>query len=98
MELEEDGFLSFLDVILKKKDNQPLGHQVYRKPINTSRFPIVNCHRYPRQKREILNALVYKAEMLSDKQRLEAEIQHFKDTSQQRAAISKILRIPVQAT
>ncbi|GJQ78841.1 hypothetical protein Trydic_g2681 [Trypoxylus dichotomus] len=38
MEVEKDGVIPFLDVLVKRKPNARLGHSVYRKPTHTDRY------------------------------------------------------------
>ncbi|XP_018401785.1 PREDICTED: uncharacterized protein LOC108778952 [Cyphomyrmex costatus] len=43
-EIEENGMLPFLDVLVTKKTDNTLGHQVYRKPTHTDRYLHAESH------------------------------------------------------
>jgi len=49
MDIEENGKLLFLDVLISKKADT-LGHQVYRKPTHTDRYLHAESHHHPAQK------------------------------------------------
>lgn len=46
MELEEGGTLRFLDVLVKRKPNGTVGHEVYRKLTHTDRYLTADSHHY----------------------------------------------------
>jgi len=55
MDIEENKKLSFLDVLVTKKADNTLGHQVNRKPIHTDRYLHAESHHHPAQKQSAIN-------------------------------------------
>lgn len=47
IKLEEDEALPFLDVFVKRKPNETLGHEVYRKATHTGRYLNAKSHYHP---------------------------------------------------
>ncbi|KYN11910.1 hypothetical protein ALC57_15926 [Trachymyrmex cornetzi] len=47
IDIEENGKLPFLDVLVFKKADGTLGHQVYRKPTHTNRYLHAEWHHHP---------------------------------------------------
>jgi len=72
--IEENGKLSFLDVLVSKKANGTLGHQVYRKLTHTDRYLHAKSYHYPSQKQSAINSLVHRAFTISDKEHLQIEL------------------------
>jgi hypothetical protein len=58
MELEENISIPFLDILISKKDNGLLSHQVYRKINHTDHYLHANSHHHPTQKLGVINTLV----------------------------------------
>ena len=54
MEIEADSSLPFLDVLVTWKENQKLGHTVFRKHTHTDRYLHKNSNHHPRQKTGII--------------------------------------------
>jgi hypothetical protein len=50
IEMDEDGKLPFLDMLLTKKENGRLGYQVYKKKTHTNRYLHAESHHHPTQK------------------------------------------------
>jgi len=50
MDIEKDKKLPFLDVLITKKADNTLNHQVYRKPIHTDRYLHAESYHHPAQK------------------------------------------------
>ncbi|XP_071440279.1 uncharacterized protein [Hetaerina americana] len=83
METETNKRLPFLDILIEKKRDGSLGHQVYRKPTHTDLYLIRRSHHHPAQKRGVISTLVHRATSVSDREHLEAEIHHLRKTFQQ---------------
>lgn len=82
MEIEENGKLPFLDVLVTKKADNTLGHQVYRKPTHTNRYLHAESHHHPAQKQSAIHSLVHRALSISDQEHLQTELNHLKETLQ----------------
>ncbi|XP_046400855.1 uncharacterized protein LOC124167106 [Ischnura elegans] len=76
MEVEKDGCLPFLDVLVTKKLNGKLGHGVYRKATHTDRYLHASSHHHPTQKAALISTLVHRAYSISDQLSLPAEKRH----------------------
>ncbi|KAL1138341.1 hypothetical protein AAG570_008405 [Ranatra chinensis] len=66
MEVEKEGTLPFLDVLVTQKENGTLGHCVSRKPTRTHRYLNAASYHYPAQKMGVVNSLVTRCLLLSD--------------------------------
>ncbi|XP_046384847.1 uncharacterized protein LOC124155175 [Ischnura elegans] len=73
MEIEENGLLPFLDVLVSKKQNGRLGHSVYRKPTHTDQYLNANSHHHPQQKRATFSTLYQRAFSICDGDSIENE-------------------------
>ena len=71
IDIEENGKLPFLDILISKKADGTLGHQVYRKPTHTDRYLHAESHHHPLQKQSAINSLVHRAFTISDKEHLQ---------------------------
>jgi len=78
MDIEENKKLPFLDVLVTKKADNTLGHQVYRKPTHTDRYLHAESHHHPAQKQSAINSLVHRAFTISDNEHLQTEHNHLK--------------------
>jgi hypothetical protein len=58
MEVEQEGTLPFLDVLVKRRPDGSLGHSVYRKPTHTDLYLHAKSEHRPAQKRAVLSTLV----------------------------------------
>jgi len=58
MDIEENKKLPFLDVLVTKKADNTLGHQVYRKPTHTDRYLHAESYHHPAQKQSAINSLI----------------------------------------
>ncbi|XP_071439457.1 uncharacterized protein [Hetaerina americana] len=83
METEKNKRLPFLDILIERKRDGSLGHQVYRKPTHTDLYLNGRSHHHPAQKRGVISTLVHRATSVSDQEHLEAEIKHLRKTFQQ---------------
>lgn len=83
MEIEKDGCLPFLDILICRKADGSLAHKVYRKPTHTDLYLNASSHHHPAQKRGILKTLVHRARSISDADSLTTEIQHLRNTFRQ---------------
>ena len=82
IDIEENGKLPFLDVLVSKEANGTLGHQVYRKTTHTDRYLHAESHHHPAQKQSVINSLVHRAFAISDRGHLRTEINHLKQALQ----------------
>lgn len=76
MELEQNGTLPFLDVLVKKNRDGTLAHMMYRKTTNTGLYLHVDSEHHPTQTRTVLSTLTYCAWTICDKDVLQDEIHH----------------------
>ena len=65
MELEENGSIPFLDVLLIRKEDGTLGHRVFIKKTHTLSYLHADSHHHPSQKIGVLNTLAVKASRIS---------------------------------
>ena len=79
MELEENGSIPFLDVLITNKEYETLGHRVFRKKTNTESYLHSNSHHHPSQKIGIINTLAVRASRISDADHLQEEKDHLKE-------------------
>jgi len=77
---EKNGKLLFLDVLVSKKADGTLGHQVYRKPTHTDRYLRAELH-HPAQKLQLIH-LYIELSIISNKEYLQAELNHLKTALQ----------------
>ncbi|XP_076659914.1 uncharacterized protein LOC143363201 [Halictus rubicundus] len=81
MEIENtDRSLPFLDVLITRKPDGSLGHQVYRKPTHTNRYLHASSHHHPAQKNSVISSLINRAISISEKQHLPQELEHLRTT------------------
>lgn len=73
---EQQGQLPFLDLMLYKKPDNSIGHQIYRKPTHTNLY--LNYHSFhpPAHKIGVTDTLLTRALRLSDEDHLENEIKY----------------------
>ncbi|XP_054718629.1 uncharacterized protein LOC129228027 [Uloborus diversus] len=76
MEKESNNQLPFFDVLVTKKEDGTLGHQVYRKPTHTDRYLHKKSNHHPRQKMAVINTLMHRAERICEKTHLKEELKH----------------------
>jgi len=82
MDIEENKKLPFLDVLVTKKSDNILDHQMYRKLTHTARYLHAELHHHPAQKQSAINSLVHKVFTISDKEHLQMEFNHLKQALQ----------------
>jgi hypothetical protein len=68
MELEENGSIPFLDVLINMREDGNLGHTVYRKNTHTENYLHASSHHHPTQKLGVLNTLETRAIRISYKE------------------------------
>jgi Reverse transcriptase (RNA-dependent DNA polymerase) len=73
MEVEVNGQLPFLDVLVKKKPNSTLSHTVYRKPTHTNRYLNAASHHHPTQIRAVAYTLATRSRRIADEDNMKAE-------------------------
>ena len=76
MEMEENRSIPFLDVLVTRKEDGTLGHQVFRKKTHTDSYLQAESYHHPAQKFGVLNTLSIRALRISNKEHLEEEISH----------------------
>ncbi|KAJ8953325.1 hypothetical protein NQ318_012120 [Aromia moschata] len=79
METEKDGVLHFMDVLVKRTNNNKLAHGVYRKKTHTDRYLNAAFHHYPQQKRSLIKTLVHRAETICDDESRPEELKQIKE-------------------
>jgi hypothetical protein len=79
MELEENKSIPFLDVLITKKEDGSLSHQVYRKRLIQIVTYTQTTHHHPTQKCGVINTLVTRAFRISDKEHIEQELKHLEN-------------------
>jgi hypothetical protein len=78
VEEEENGSISFLDVLLTRKDNGKLSKKVYRKPTHTDKYLNFQSYHHLSQKISVIDSLVYRAIRICDDEFLQEELNHIK--------------------
>ena len=76
MEIEKDNKLPFLEVLISRREDGSISHQVYRKQTHTDRYLHADSHHFPPQKIGVINTLVTRALRISDKEHIQEEIDH----------------------
>ncbi|ERL84931.1 hypothetical protein D910_02354 [Dendroctonus ponderosae] len=76
MEVEKDGRLPILDVLVTRKTNGKLAHTVYRKPTHTYRYLHSSSNHHPSQKRGVIKTLTERARRICVPPELERELKH----------------------
>ena len=61
MEIEENNSIPFLDVLVIRKEDGTLGHQVFRKKTHTEIYLHAEFYHHPAQKFDVLNNLAVRA-------------------------------------
>ncbi|XP_015118217.1 uncharacterized protein LOC107041915 [Diachasma alloeum] len=94
MEVEENGCLPFLDVLVQRNPDGTLGHQVYRKPTHTDRYLHANSHHHRSKKNSVISSLMYRALTISQPSNIDSEIDHLETAlSNNEYKIQQIRRI-----
>jgi hypothetical protein len=76
MEIEDNNSIPFLDILISKKNDGSLSHQVYRKKTHTDKYLHVESHHHPTQKLGVINTLVTRAIRVFDSDHVEEELNH----------------------
>lgn len=76
MERENDGALAFLDVKVLRRENNSIGHTVYRKPTHTDKYLHATSHHHPTNLRSVVSALINRAHRICDSEHLQSELSH----------------------
>ncbi|XP_076246266.1 uncharacterized protein LOC143186474 [Calliopsis andreniformis] len=83
METEtEQQIIPFLGVLVTRKPDGTLGHQVYRKPTHTNRYLHASSHHHPVQKNFVLSSLIHRAINICEEEHLPEELNHIRNTLQ----------------
>ena len=76
MEIEENNKIPFLDILISRKEDGLISHQVYRKNTHTDRYLHADSHYFPPQKVGVINTIVTRALRISNKEHIKEEIDH----------------------
>ena len=93
MEIQENNSLPFLDVLLTKKTDGSLSHQVYRKKTHIDRYLHAESHHHPSQKVGILNTLSTRVVRIYDTENLKEELSHLSKVLQENVYKLKDIKI-----
>ncbi|CAK9810876.1 hypothetical protein ANTPLA_LOCUS6713 [Anthophora plagiata] len=96
METETNGQLPFLDVLITKKQDGSLGHQVYRKPTHTDRYLHAQSHHHPAQKNSVIVSLVNRAINICEEEHLQSELNHITNTLTKNGFNNKKIKHTIQ--
>ena len=92
MEIETNSSLPFLDVLVTRKENQKLGHTVYRKPTHTDRYLHKHSNHHPRQKTGIIKTLTERALRICEPEKLTEELNHLEEALKKNGYTSKEIK------
>jgi len=70
IDIEKNGKLPCLDILVSKKADSILGYQVYKKPTHIDRYLHAESHHHLAQKQSAINSFVHRAFTISDKEHL----------------------------
>ena len=79
MELEENRSIPFLDVLLTRKEDGTLGHEVFCKKTHTDSYLHADSHHHLSQKIGVLNTLEVRASRIADLEYIKKEKDHPKE-------------------
>ncbi|ERL93789.1 hypothetical protein D910_11075 [Dendroctonus ponderosae] len=80
MEVEKNGRLPFLDVLVTRKTNEKLAHTVYRKPTHTDPYLHSGSNHHPSRKRGVIKTLTERVRRICEPAELERELKHLERT------------------
>ena len=78
VEIEKDGSLPFLDVLVNRQIDGSFRTSVYRKPTHSDRYLAYQSNHPPHVKRGVIKCLVDRAYNLCDSYSLTAEVEHIR--------------------
>ena len=76
MEVEENGRLPFLNILLSRMDDHSICHQFFQKKTHTKHYLHASSHHFLAQKFGVLSTLATRALRISDDSHLEQERSH----------------------
>jgi len=76
MELEDNNFVFFLDILISRKVDGSLAHQLYHKKTHTKKYLHAYLHHHPSQKEGVINTLVSWALKILNEEHLGQEKKH----------------------
>ena len=76
MEVKENKSIHFFDVLVTRKEDGTLGHQVFMKKTHTDNYLHVESYHHPAQNFGVLNTLVVRALRISNVEHLKEELNH----------------------
>lgn len=80
MELEKDGKLKFLNVLVTRQTNGTLGHEVYRNPTHTGWYVQADSNHHPKVKLAIMHTLKQGTLRICYTNSIKGELLHLQDT------------------
>ncbi|XP_046395763.1 uncharacterized protein LOC124163025 [Ischnura elegans] len=96
MEMEKDGTLPFLEILIHRKKVGSLGHKVYRKPTDTDLYLSGQSHHHSPQRIVVMSKLLHQAQSITDEESLPAEICHLKTTYRQNGYSEKEISLALK--
>ncbi|XP_046400889.1 uncharacterized protein LOC124167135 [Ischnura elegans] len=78
--MKKDRRIPFLDVMVNKRIDGSLGHEIYRKPTHTDHYLNAYSHYHPSQKASLVATLLHRAYKLSYAESLAKEKEHLMTT------------------
>ena len=79
MELEKNGSIPFVDVLLTRKEDGTLGHRVFHKKMHMDSYLHAYSHHHPSQKIGVLNTMAVRASRIADSEHIRKEEDHLKE-------------------
>ncbi|GJQ71373.1 hypothetical protein Trydic_g11103 [Trypoxylus dichotomus] len=81
MDLEQNGVLHFLDVVVNR-DQASTATSVFRKPTHIDRYLHNNSNHQPRQKNTVMRTIVERARRVYSEEQLEKKLDHLRQALQ----------------
>ena len=91
MELEEDGQLPFLDVLVKRRGGG-LSTTVFRKKTHTDRYIHYTSNHHPKTKLGVIKCLKARAEKICNDNHMKGEVKHLKNVFKKNGYPIRIIR------
>ena len=78
VEVDKEGRLPFMDVLLQRRENGMISTEVYRKPTHTERYLRFDSHHLLGAKKAVFGALARRLNYVSQEEDKERELEHIK--------------------